>query len=70
MSNPSWSSTCDEATAETYGHTGFTGTCFWVDPKNDMIYIFLCNRVSPTRNNPAFGRVSARSHINRCSITQ
>ncbi len=63
MSNPSWSSTCDEATAETYGHTGFTGTCFWVDPKNDMIYIFLCNRVSPTRNNPAFSRVSARSHI-------
>lgn len=60
---PSWSSTCDEATPETYGHTGFTGTCFWVDPKNDMIYIFLCNRVSPTRDNPAFGRVSARSHI-------
>ena len=63
MTNPNWSSTCDEATAETYGHTGFTGTCFWVDPKNDMIYIFLCNRVSPTRNNPAFTRVSARSHI-------
>ena len=57
------SSTCDEAPAEVYGHTGFTGTCFWVDPKNDMIYIFLSNRVNPTRNNPAFTRVSARSHI-------
>ena len=63
MGNPDASSTCDEATAETYGHTGFTGTCFWVDPKNDMIYIFLSNRVSPTRNNAAFSRVSARSHI-------
>lgn len=57
------SSTCDEATAETVGHTGFTGTCYWVDPKNDMIYIFLSNRVCPTRDNPAFTRVSARSHI-------
>ena len=63
MGNPDASSTCDEATAETFGHTGFTGTCFWVDPKNDMIYIFLSNRVSPTRNNAAFSRVSARSHI-------
>ncbi len=57
------SSTCKEATIETIGHTGFTGTCYWIDPKNDMIYIFLSNRVSPTRDNPAFTRVSARSHI-------
>lgn len=63
VGNPGASNTCAEATAETYGHTGFTGTCFWVDPKNDMIYIFLSNRVSPTRNNAAFSRVSARSHI-------
>jgi len=64
VGNPSASNTCAEATPETYGHTGFTGTCFWVDPKNDMFYIFLSNRVSPTRNNPNFGRISARSHIN------
>ncbi len=63
VGNPDASNTCAEATAETYGHTGFTGTCFWVDPKNDMFYIFLSNRVSPSRNNPAFSRVSARSHI-------
>lgn len=63
LKNPENSSTCDEATAETVGHTGFTGTGFWVDPKNDMIYVFLSNRVSSTRDNPAFGKVSARSHI-------
>jgi len=63
VGNPNASNTCAEATPETYGHTGFTGTCFWVDPKNDMFYIFLSNRVSPTRNNPNFGRISARSHI-------
>ncbi|MBR5638695.1 MAG: serine hydrolase [Muribaculaceae bacterium] len=63
LKNKDASSTCDEATSETVGHTGFTGTCYWIDPKNDMIYIFLSNRVCPTRDNPAFSRVSARSHI-------
>lgn len=63
VGNPDASNTCEEATPETYGHTGFTGTCFWVDPANDMFYIFLSNRVSPTRSNPNFGRISARSHI-------
>lgn len=63
MGNPKASNTCAEATAATVGHTGFTGTCFWIDPQNDMFYIFLSNRVCPTRDNPAFSRVSARSHI-------
>ena len=63
VGDPEASNTCAEATPETYGHTGFTGTSFWVDPKNDMFYIFLSNRVCPTRDNPAFSRVSARSHI-------
>ena len=63
IEKPEWSSTCDEASPETVGHTGFTGTCYWVDPKTDMIYIFLSNRVSPTRDNPNFGRVSARTNI-------
>ncbi|MCP6768657.1 serine hydrolase, partial [Klebsiella pneumoniae] len=39
------------ASSETFGHTGFTGTCVWVDPKNDLVYIFLSNRVYPTRDN-------------------
>ena len=35
------------ASIETYGHTGFTGTCFWVDPQYNLVYIFLSNRVYP-----------------------
>ncbi len=35
------------ASPQTYGHTGFTGTCVWVDPKYNMVYIFLSNRVNP-----------------------
>jgi CubicO group peptidase (beta-lactamase class C family) len=36
------------ASTETYGHTGFTGTCVWVDPKYNLVYIFLSNRVHPS----------------------
>ena len=42
------------APLSTYGHTGFTGNCFWVDPENELVYIFLSNRVYPKRN----GRLS------------
>ncbi|WP_295794415.1 serine hydrolase [Mucilaginibacter sp.] len=35
------------ASTEAYGHTGFTGTCVWVDPKYNLVYIFLSNRVHP-----------------------
>ncbi|MEO5501139.1 MAG: glycoside hydrolase family 3 N-terminal domain-containing protein [Ginsengibacter sp.] len=31
----------------TYGHTGYTGTCIWVDPKYNLVYVFLSNRVNP-----------------------
>jgi beta-N-acetylhexosaminidase len=34
----------------TFGHTGFTGTCIWVDPQFDLVYVFLSNRVYPDRN--------------------
>jgi CubicO group peptidase (beta-lactamase class C family) len=36
------------ASSQTYGHTGFTGTCVWVDPKYKLVYIFLSNRVNPS----------------------
>ncbi len=48
---------------ETYGHTGFTGTCVWVDPKYEIVYIFLSNRVYPTRNNNKLGQMQIRGKI-------
>ena len=36
------------ASPETFGHQGFTGICVWADPKYDLLYIFLSNRVQPT----------------------
>ena len=47
----------------TFGHTGFTGTCVWVDPEKNLIYIFLSNRVTPTRNNTKFSQSNLRSTI-------
>jgi CubicO group peptidase (beta-lactamase class C family) len=41
----------DSSSIMTYGHTGFTGTCFWIDPDEDLVYIFLSNRVHPKVNN-------------------
>lgn len=39
---------------ESYGHTGFTGTMFWVDPEKKLTIVFLTNRVYPTRLNESF----------------
>lgn len=38
------------ASPATFGHTGFTGTCMWIDPEFDLVYIFLSNRVYPDRS--------------------
>jgi beta-N-acetylhexosaminidase len=51
------------ASPRTFGHTGFTGTCVWVDPDKELIYIFLSNRVTPTRNNTRFGQMNIRPNI-------
>lgn len=37
---------CKSASPLTFGHTGFTGTCVWADPKYNLLYIFLSNRVN------------------------
>jgi beta-N-acetylhexosaminidase len=51
------------ASAETYGHTGFTGTCVWVDPVWDLTFIFLSNRTYPSVNNRILQREDVRSRI-------
>ena len=38
---------CLSASPETYGHTGYTGIGVWVDPKYNLLFIFLSNRVNP-----------------------
>jgi beta-N-acetylhexosaminidase len=38
---------CKSASPFTFGHTGFTGTCAWADPANNLVFVFLSNRVNP-----------------------
>ncbi|MFM8950523.1 MAG: glycoside hydrolase family 3 N-terminal domain-containing protein [Bacteroidota bacterium] len=35
------------ASSFTFGHTGFTGTAVWADPEQDLVFVFLSNRVYP-----------------------
>lgn len=53
----------EECSPQTWGHTGFTGTCFWVDPKYDLIYIFLSNRICPTRDPNILSKEGYRTRI-------
>lgn len=46
-----------------YGHSGYTGTCFWVDPDNQLIYIFLSNRVYPSRTHTNLMSLDIRPRI-------
>lgn len=50
------------ASPSTFGHTGYTGTCIWIDPDNQLVYIFLSNRVQPTVS-PYLGKLDIRSRI-------
>jgi len=38
------------SSSESFGHSGFTGTFVWADPKNQLVFIFMSNRVYPTRD--------------------
>jgi CubicO group peptidase (beta-lactamase class C family) len=62
----------DLLSTKAYGHTGFTGTSLWIDPKLKLIVVLLTNRVHPTRENemilrfrPLFHNVVAGSILKR-----
>jgi beta-glucosidase-like glycosyl hydrolase/CubicO group peptidase (beta-lactamase class C family) len=47
---------------ESYGHTGFTGTSIWIDPKKDLFVVLLTNRVYPTRENNKLAPLRPQIH--------
>ena len=46
-----------------FGHTGFTGTLAWADPENELVYIFLSNRVYPDADDNKLAKSGIRSKI-------
>lgn len=55
--------TAKNASPASFGHTGFTGTFTWMDPEYNLLYIFLSNRVIPTRDNTRLYQMNTRTNI-------
>lgn len=53
------------ASRQTFGHSGYTGTCVWVDPEDELIYVFLSNRVHPNPKNNKLMRLNTRTLVHR-----
>ncbi len=52
-----------EVSPQSFGHSGFTGTFVWADPKNQLVYIFLSNRVYPSRDHQELYDLNIRSAV-------
>lgn len=61
--NPKHSSCSTAAPSAAYGHTGYTGTCCWVDPVNNMVYVFLSNRTYPNDGANKLSKLGIRTKI-------
>ncbi len=51
------------ASAQSFGHSGYTGIFVWMDPACNLVYIFLSNRVCPTRDNNLISELNVRTDI-------
>ena len=53
------------ASPESFGHSGFTGTFVWADPTNNLVFIFLSNRVYPTRDHKNIYTLNIRTALHQ-----
>jgi len=61
--NEDLSSVAKAASAASFGHSGYTGTLVWADPEQELVFIFLSNRVHPSRNRRAIYTLGIRPRI-------
>ncbi len=54
-----------DASPNSYGHTGFTGCCVWIDPDNEIVYVFLSNRVHPSAKNWKLNSYKIRNNVHQ-----
>lgn len=52
-----------QSSMSSFGHSGFTGTFAWADPENQLVLIFLSNRVYPTSDNNKISKLNIRTEI-------
>ncbi len=55
--------TCGCVSFKSFGHSGYTGTYTFVDPETEIVYVFLSNRVYPTRENNKLGKEDIRTKV-------
>jgi len=55
----------ESASFDSFGHSGFTGTLAWADPKNKLVYVFLSNRVYPSAENKKLITMGTRTKIHK-----
>ncbi|SFR35621.1 CubicO group peptidase, beta-lactamase class C family [Robiginitalea myxolifaciens] len=53
------------ASAKSFGHGGFTGTFVWADPENQLVFIFLSNRVYPDRSHRQLYELKVRTQLHQ-----
>lgn len=58
-----------QVSAESFGHSGFTGTFVWADPKYDLVFIFLSNRVYPSRTHSNIYNLNIRPKLQQVFYT-
>jgi beta-glucosidase-like glycosyl hydrolase/CubicO group peptidase (beta-lactamase class C family) len=51
------------ASPNSFGHSGFTGTFAWADPENQLVFVFLSNRIHPDATNPMLSKLNTRTNI-------
>lgn len=51
------------ASMESFGHSGFTGTFVWADPQGDWVFVFLSNRVYPSRSHQEIYAMDVRERL-------
>lgn len=66
--SPPAGNTAPGASASSFGHSGFTGTYFWVDPEKELVVIVLTNRLNPSRRNNKLSQLNVRTQIQQVAI--
>ena len=54
-----------DCSPQSFGHSGFTGTFAWADPKNKLVYVFLSNRVYPDVDPNKLAKLGIRGKIHK-----
>jgi beta-N-acetylhexosaminidase len=67
-SSPATGNTAPGASASSFGHSGFTGTYFWVDPEKELVVVVLTNRLNPSRRNNKLSQLNVRTQIQQVAL--